>query len=53
MDTGQGEVYLIRRLFGTREKAALKIYKRAGDKKKRMRAYREMVALRTLANGKQ
>ncbi len=51
-ESGQGEVFLIRQISGTREEAALKIYKRADEKVKRMRSYREMVALRAMGKGK-
>jgi len=53
-ETGQGQVYLVEKTSadGTVTKAALKIYKQSNKRNKRMRSYREMIALRTIAKSK-
>ncbi len=50
--TGQGEVYLLRQISTPYKEAALKVYKRTDEQVKRMRSYREMIALRTMEKGK-
>ena len=53
VESGQGDVFRIRRKFGHSEKAALKIYKRLEREIKRGRCYREREALRATKNGKE
>ena len=51
-ENGQGEVFLLRRISAPHDEAVLKLYKQIEKDKKRMRAYREMVALRAMVTGK-
>ena len=53
-ETGQGQVFLVQKTSGdgTVTEAALKIYKKSDKRRKRMRSYREMIALRTIAESK-
>lgn len=51
-ESGQGDVFLIRQISVPYNKAVLKIYKQTNKDTKRMRSYREMIALRAIIKGK-
>ena len=53
VESGQGDVFRIRRKSGQSKKAALKIYKGLEKQIKRGRCYRETEALRATKNGKE
>ena len=51
-ESGQGDVYLVRRTSGHPKGGALKIYKEVRNESRRLRSYRETVALRSTEDGK-